>query len=287
MAEPTPIFATLLKQWRQHRHVSQLELATIAGVSQRHVSFLETGRANPSKPMVLALAHSLDIPLREQNSLLQSAGFSAAFDEGNLDAESHRLFRTALEKTLQHQEPYPAMVLDGKWNLLMANDAALRFFGLFVDPFAALNEIGAPEEFQIVRLCLHEKGFQPFIVNWEELVGSFLSRARRALIANPKDKKLPVLIEEILGHANAPADWRTVWSAHPDPAVQMVMRKDDTEYRMFTMLAHFGSPADVTLEEVSVEMFYPADDSTRANLEALAAAHCAGTHKTNIDQESA
>ncbi len=275
MAEPTPIFATLLKQWRQHRHVSQLELATIAGVSQRHVSFLETGRANPSKPMVLALAHSLDIPLREQNSLLQSAGFSAAFTEGKLDEDSHAVFRKALEQTLAHQEPYPAMVLDGQWNLIMANDAAMNFFGLFIDPFAALAEIGSPSEFQIVRLCLHEKGFQPYIVNWEELVAMFLSRARRALIANPKHATLPVLIDEILSHEQAPEDWRRVWSAHPAPAVQMIMQKapGHTRYCMFTMLAHFGSPGDVTLEEVSVEMFYPADETTRQAFADLAARH--------------
>ncbi len=272
MSEATPMFAALLKQWRQHRHVSQLELATIAGVSQRHVSFLETGRANPSKPMVLALAHSLDIPLREQNSLLQSAGFRANFEEGNLDSDSHQMFRRALEQTISHQEPYPAMVLDGKWNLVMANDAAMRFFSQFVDPFAALADIGAPEEFQIVRLCLHERGFQPYISNWQELVASFLSRARRALIANPKHEQLPVLIDEILNHDNAPEDWRTVWTAHAAPAVQMNMHKDGKEYRMFTMLAHFGSPADITLEELSVEMFYPADDATRQHLENLAAA---------------
>jgi transcriptional regulator with XRE-family HTH domain len=270
MAEVTPIFATMLKQWRQHRHVSQLDLAMQAGVSQRHVSFLETGRANPSRPMVLALAGSLDIPLRERNSLLQSAGFSAAFAEGDLDAQSHQIFRQALQQTIDHAEPYPALVLDGKWNMIMANQATLRFFGQFIDPFAALVEIGNPEQFQIVRLCLHEKGFLPYIVNWEPLIASFLSRARRALLANPKDEHLPVLIEEIVSHPRAPKDWRRVWSGKAAPAIEMVMQKDDQQYRLFTMLAHFGAPTDVTLEEVSVEMFYPADEATRTQLEDLA-----------------
>lgn len=270
MAEATPIFATMLKQWRQHRHISQLELATQAGVSQRHVSFLETGRANPSRPMVLALASSLDIPLRERNSLLQSAGFSAAFQEGDLDDTSHQVFREALQQTLDHAEPYPALVLDGNWNMIMANDSALRFFSLFVDPFAALAAIGSPSHFQMVRLCLHEEGLLPYIVNWEALVASFLSRARKALLANPKDQQLPVLIEEILGHPRAPDDWRTIWSANTAPAIEMVMQKDGEEYRLFTMLAHFGAPTDVTLEELSVEMFYPADAATRTKLEALA-----------------
>ncbi|MEM7099349.1 MAG: helix-turn-helix transcriptional regulator [Pseudomonadota bacterium] len=272
MAEAAPLFSTLLKQWRSHRHVSQLDLAMMAGVSQRHVSFLETGRANPSKPMVLALAHSLDIPLREQNSLLQSAGFNAMFQEGDLDAETHRVFRDALDATLKHQEPYPAMVLDGQWNLVMANEAALKFFNLFVDPFAALENMGSPTEFQIVRLCLAEEGYLPYITNWEDLVASFLSRARRALIANPKHPTLPVLIEEILNHPRAPKDWRVIWSGQPAPAVEMVMEKDGQRYSLFTMLAHFGGPGDVTLEELSVEMFYPADETTRQALVALAQA---------------
>ncbi len=271
MAEAIPIFGTMLKQWRQHRHISQLDLALRAGVSQRHVSFLETGRANPSRPMVLALASSLDIPLREQNSLLQSAGFAAAFAEGDLDATSHKVFRDALNQTLEHAEPFPAVVLDGRWNLVMANNAALRFFGLFADPFETLAALGNPTEFQMARLCLAEQGFAPYIENWEDLIASFLSRARRALLANPQDANLPILIEEILSHPRAPADWRTVWSGNPAPALQMAMKKGDDAYRLFTMLAHFGGATDVTLEELSVELFYPADEATRAKFEALAA----------------
>lgn len=270
MSEAVPMFASLLKQWRVYRHVSQLTLANMAGVSQRHISFLETGRANPSRPMVLALANSLDIPLRERNSLLQSAGFAAAFEEGNLDEEAYRVFREALQQNLQHQEPYPALVLDGRWNMAMANQAALKFFNLFVDPFAALVEIGNPTEFQMVRLCLHEKGFAPYIENWQELVGSFLTRARRALLANPKDQYLPQLIDEILDHPMAPDDWRTVWAMHAAPAVEMIMCKDDNRYRLFTMHAHFGAAGDITLEELSVELFYPADDYTKRRLTELA-----------------
>ena len=272
MAEAAPVFGTLLKQWRQHRHVSQLELSLRAGVSQRHLSFLETGRANPSRPMVLALASSLEVPLRERNSLLQSAGFNAVFGEGNLQSESHRVFRDALQQNLDRQEPYPALVLDGQWNMVMANDAANRFFGLFIDPFQALAAIGAPADFQIVRLCLHEAGLQPYIVNWADLVGTFLSRFRRAQAANPRHEGLAAIIEEILTHPLAPADWRELWRGQPEPAVQMVLATPaGDELKLFTMLAHFGSPGDVTLEELSVEMFYPADDATRRYLEALAA----------------
>ena len=269
MAEVSPIFALLLKQWRKHRSVSQLDLALQAGVSQRHLSFLETGRANPSREMVLALADCLDLPLRERNSLLQSAGFGAVFNEGKLDEQSYQVFNEAIAQTLEHAEPYPAIVLDGQWNMVNANRAALRFFNLFVDPFAALQDMGSPEQFQMVRLCLHEKGLMPFIVNWEALVATFLARARRAYLSNPNSDALRKLIDEILAHPRAPKDWRTVWSSQTSPAIEMVMRNNQQEYRLFTMLAHFGAATDVTLEELSVELFYPADANTKTLLHSL------------------
>jgi transcriptional regulator with XRE-family HTH domain len=264
-------FGVLLKDWRQHRRISQLGLSSVSGISQRHISFLETGRSRPSRAMVLALSESLDIPLRERNALLQSAGFAATYSEGPLDGRTTAVFEAALKATLDHHEPYPALVLDGRWNMVMANEGALRFFGRFVDLFDALNALGNPTEFQVARLCLHEAGLKPHIVNWQELAWSFLSRARRALLVNPRDRLLPVLIEEISRHPEAPPEWRQPdWTSAPDPALTMVMRKDGAEYALFTMLAHFGSAQSVTLEELSVETFYPADETTREALLALA-----------------
>ncbi len=273
LTRDTPIvdFGALLKDWRAHRRVSQLDLSSLSGISQRHISFLETGRSRPSRAMVLALADSLDVPLREQNALLQSAGFAPAWSESPLDSRGSELFQAALEATLAHHEPYPAMVLDGRWNLVMANEGALRFFGQFVDVFEALTAIGSPSEFQVVRLCLREEGLKPFIDNWEALVFSFLARARRSLLLNPRDPYLPGLIREITRHPDAPDEWRQPdWTSSPEPALAMSMRKGERVYRFFTMLAHFGSAQSVTLEELSVETFYPADEATRAHLEALA-----------------
>lgn len=268
---PIVDFGALLKDWRAHRRVSQLDLSTLSGISQRHISFLETGRSRPSRAMVLALADSLDVPLREQNALLQSAGFTPAWSESPLDSGGSELFQAALEATLTHHEPYPAMVLDGRWNLVMANEGALRFFGEFVDIFEALTAIGSPREFQVVRLCLRDEGLKPYIENWEALVFSFLARARRALLLNPRDPHLPVIISEITSHRDAPDEWRQPdWTSAPEPALAMTMRKGDAVYRFFTMLAHFGSAQSVTLEELSVETFFPADEATRLHLEALA-----------------
>jgi len=190
-------FGSLLKDWRNHRRVSQLRLSTESGISQRHISFLETGRSNPSRAMILALADSLDIPLRERNTLLQTAGYSAIYSEESLTDASNRVFREALQATLDHQEPFPAMVLDGRWNLVMANQGAMRFFGLFIDVADALGRLGA-DDFQMIRLCLADHALRPYIRNWQELVYAFLQRTRRALLVNPRDTRLPLLIEEIV-----------------------------------------------------------------------------------------
>lgn len=264
-------FGSVLRDWRHHRRMSQLALSTRSGISQRHISFLETGRSNPSRSMVLALSDSLDIPLRERNTLLRSAGFAAAYAEQPLDDAQVRVFRDALQATLDHHEPYPAMVLDGRWNLVMANIAALRFFSLFVDTAAALERMGSPTEFQMVRLCLSDLGLKPYISNWQDLAYSFLQRARRALIVNPNDPLLPGLIEEIMAHPEAPPSWQQPdWSTPPAPAMSMILEHEGGRYAFFTMLAHFGTPQSVTIEELSVETFYPADRATTDLLVALA-----------------
>lgn len=263
-------FGHLLRDWRQHRRLSQLALSGRSGISQRQISFLETGRARPSRPTVMALSDALDIPLRERNALLQRGGFAPLYGEAAMDGNAMALFREALQLALAHHEPYPALVLDGRWNLVMANQGALRFFGQFVDLAAALAAIGSPAAFQIVRLCLDQRGLRPYIVNWEDLVASFLQRARRALLVNPNDALLPALIDEILAAPGAPQRWQAPdWTTPPAPALNMVMHKGGRRYSLFTMLAHFGAPRDVTIEELSVESFYPADDATRRHLRDL------------------
>ena len=269
VAVSAPEFGSLLKDWRQHRRMSQLSLSVHSGISQRHISFLETGRSNPSRGMVLALSDSLDIPLRERNTLLQSAGYSAVYSEESLTNAANAVFREALQATLDHQEPFPAMVLDGRWNLVMANHGALNFFNEFLDISTALAELDA-SDFQIVRLCLTDAGLKPYISNWQELVYAFLQRLRRALLVNPRDQRLPRLIEQIVSHPDAPDTWQEPdWASPPAPAINLVMEKNGARYTLFTMLAHFGSAQHVTLEELSVELFYPADEETRLRLLAL------------------
>ena len=271
LSAKTVDFGVLLRDWRQHRRMSQLNLSAESGISQRHISFLETGRSNPSRGMVLALSDTLDIPLRERNTLLQRAGFTAAYSDAPLDDENSGVFQAALQASLEQQEPYPAMVLDGRWNLVMANTGAMTFFAQFINFAEALTTLDA-EDFQIIRICLSEQGLKPFIVNWNELTWAFLQRARRALLVNPRDEGLPRLIEDIVSHPDAPSAWQQPdWGTPPAPAISMVMEKNGARYALFTMLAHFGAAQSVTLEELSVELFYPADEATKRRLQDLAA----------------
>ncbi len=263
-------FGALLKQWRGHRRMSQLQLAVTSGISQRHISFLETGRAQPSRRTILDLAETLDVPLRERNALLLRAGFSALYSEQPLAQAELGLFREALEQMLNHHEPYPALVLDGRWNLVSSNAAALRFFSQFVDMSVlaqAFNSEDPEQTFPLVRLCMSDLGLKPYIENWQEVVYTFLQRARSALLANPMDRDIETLIRFLQNHPDAPESWlNPSWNTAPPPAITMQLRKDGQRYALFTVLAHFGAPQQIAAQELSVELFFPADEATRAAL---------------------
>jgi transcriptional regulator with XRE-family HTH domain len=260
-------FGAMLRDWRCHRGLSQLSLSLRSGISQRHISCLETGKARPSRPMVIALADALSVPLRERNALLARSGFAPAYGSAPLDAEALRMFRDAVELALAHHDPYPAIVLDGRGNLVKLNDGALRLFSQLIDPLAALAAIGSPGSYQVVRLCLDDRGLRPFIGNWQALMYSFLQRARQGLLHDPGNGELRELIDDILAHPAAPRRWHAPdWTTPPAPAINLVLDSGRERWSLFTMLAHFGAPQHVTLEELSLELFYPADEATRERL---------------------
>ena len=169
----TPAFGRLLKQWRTTRHMSQLTLATEAGISTRHLSFLETGRAQPSREMVQLLTGMLDVPLGERNALLVSAGYAPMYGERPLGAPELEPVRRALQFIMRQQEPYPALVLDGHWNIVMRNEASRRIFELFVGP--------TPEDrtINVMRAVFDPRGLRPFIVNWEEMAECLMHAVHR------------------------------------------------------------------------------------------------------------
>jgi transcriptional regulator with XRE-family HTH domain len=181
----THSFGTLLKQWRTQRGFSQLELSLTSQVSQRHISFMESGRANPSREMVLELATVLEVPLRQQNLMLTAAGFAPIHTETDLSAPEMNSMRKALDFMLRKQEPYPAFVIDRNWNLLLTNDAASRLFAAFIDLEIFQAQFEQNEKVNLMRAMFHPQGFRPFVANWEEVAGHLLRRVHREAMSIP------------------------------------------------------------------------------------------------------
>ncbi|MBV9951486.1 MAG: helix-turn-helix transcriptional regulator [Acidimicrobiia bacterium] len=244
--------------WRSKRRVSQLDLASSAGVSPRHLSFVETGRSKPSREMVLHLAEQLDVPLRERNALLTAAGFAPLYRESALDAPELASVRQAIAVILSGHDPWPAFVIDGAWNLLEANSGVGGFLGLV-----------APELLEpptnIIRASLHPQGLSRFIVNFDEYAAHVIERLRRQLAATA-DPGLDALLREVSDYPDvAQSLARTAVLPPPAAVLPMHFRLDDgTELRFFSTMTVFGSPLDVTIAELAIESFFPADEVTEA-----------------------
>jgi transcriptional regulator with XRE-family HTH domain len=247
----------LLRQWRHRRHLSQLDLALAADVSARHVSLVETGKTRPSAAMVLRLAEQLDVPLRERNRLLLAAGFAPRYAERPLDSDALAAAHGALVRVLRAHEPYPAMVFDRRWNIVLANRA--------VDAF--LTGV-APELLRppvnMVRLALDARGFAGNIVNLADVRSVLRARISRQLAAAP-DLELAALYERYLAPAGPDDDGTRIAS---DVLTPMLFRFGAAELRLFSTITTFGTPLDITLDEVSIESYYPADDETAAHFAA-------------------
>jgi transcriptional regulator with XRE-family HTH domain len=256
-----PGVGPLLREWRKLRRLSQLELALDAGISARHLSFVETGRSRPSPEMVLLLAEQLEIPFRERNHLLLAAGHAPAFPERSLEDPELAPVREALELILTRHEPYPAIVVDGHWNIVAAN-AAMLALAEWLDP--ALLEPPNTVQRVVIRLA-------PLIVNLGEVRAYFLERIRRQL-AVTGDEDLAGLSEELAAYP-AEAD-------EPDPVSEAAARgilmplrlraPDGGELSFFATVATFGTAVDVTTSELSIELAFPADASTANALQRLA-----------------
>jgi transcriptional regulator with XRE-family HTH domain len=257
---------TLLKQWRERRKMSQEGLALDAGVSTRHISFVETGRARANRDHILSLARSLDLPLRARNELLTAAGFAPIYRETTLDAPEMAQVRRAVGFMLSQQEPYPAIVLDRHWNIVMANEAMSRLTGLFLSPQEAA-EAGAPN---VMRLTYHPKGLRSWIVNWEETASAYIQWLHRDLLRTG-DEKTAALLDELLSYPDIPRKWLSLdLDASTEPFLAMEFRKNSIHSSFFTTIASLGTPYDITLHELRIESFFPADDATDVMLRGLA-----------------
>ena len=262
---PSPI-GSLVRKWRERRAMSQEGLAALAGVSPRHLSFVETGRAQASRELVLALCKGLEVPLRSRNELLLAAGFAPRYRETALAAPEMAEVRRALHFMLRQQEPYPAIVLDRHWNVLQANEAMSRVLRLFMSD-AEAAAAGAPN---IMRLTYHPAGLRSWIVNWEETASAYIQWLHRDLLRTG-DAQTAALLDELLGYPRVPREWLALdLDASTAPFLAMAFHKGDVRLDFFTTIASLGTPYDITLHELRIECFFPADEATDAGLRRLA-----------------
>ncbi len=251
----------MLRDWRARRRLSQMDLALEVGVSPRHLSFVETGRSRPSPAVLIALADHLDLPLRERNRLLLAAGYAPRYTERGLDTEGMASVKTALQRLLDAHDPYPGLVLDRQWNVVLANHAATRLAAL------------VPQHLQgptlnVFRASLHPDGLAAHTVNFAEWASCLLDTLRRA-VASTGDAALVALEQEVLGYPNLQSISRGVdggVAQRPALLVPCVLDLPVGRVSLFTTITTFGTPRDITLEELCVELFYPSDDASAALL---------------------
>jgi transcriptional regulator with XRE-family HTH domain len=249
------------------RGLSQLALAVDAAVSARHLSFVETGRAQPSREMVLLLTRALDVPLRDRNDLLSAAGYAPVYRATDLDAPALGQARRALEFVLRQQEPYPAILIDRHWDILQANGGTARLVELFLDP-SATAELGL----NAMRLMFHPRGFRPHIVNWDAMAAALIQWLQRDVLSGLADAETHRLLDELLAYPGVPRHWRRLdLDASTDPFLPIEFRRDGVELRYFSMLTTLGTPHDITLQELRIESFFPADPATEDATRRLAA----------------
>ena len=255
----------LLQYWRKAKNLSQLALATEADVSPRHISFLETGRAQPSRDMVVLLASVLGVPLRERNALLLAAGFAPLYREARLDAPELGPVRAALDAILRQQEPFPAVVMNRYWDILDMNGAARRFFERLLG-----SRPNAPAP-NVLRLMFDVNGLRPHVENWEIVAETLLQRLHREATGGVKDATTLGLLSEVLEYPDVPARLRRPNLAVPlVPVLPIRFRVGEVVFDYFSTVTTLGTPQDVTLEELRIECFFPANPETERHARALA-----------------
>jgi transcriptional regulator with XRE-family HTH domain len=258
-------FASILRLWRRRRGLSQLDLAGRTTISQRHLSFMELGRAAPSRDMVMRLAAALDVPLRQQNALLIAAGFAPVWRQTDLAAPELGEVSRALDFMLAQQEPFPAVAVDRHWNLLRANSGAVRLVEFLVGPLAPDTPVN------LADALVAPDVLRPHLQNWPEVIRYFI-RSVEADAATDGTPETAALLERLLGYDGVaaaieapPAEFAAT------PVLAMRFRKGTAELSLFTTIATLGTPQDITLQELRIESFFPMDEATAETLRGWAA----------------
>jgi transcriptional regulator with XRE-family HTH domain len=254
-------FGALLREWRQRRRISQLDLALDAEISSRHLSFIETGRSQPSRDMVLRLADQLDVPLRERNALLLAAGYAPIYAERSLDDPALGSVRAMIDRVLKGHEPFPAVAIDRHWTLIAANAAVAPLL-------VGCDGVLLAPPVNVLKLSLHPAGLSPRIANLPQWREHLLSRLRRQ-IAHSADPVLAALLAELSDYPAPSSDRRT--TSHGDDVEIAVPLQIATDAGVLSFLGTsmvFGTPRDITLSELAIEAFLPADAFTLSALNA-------------------
>jgi transcriptional regulator with XRE-family HTH domain len=257
----------LIRRWRTARGLSQLGLSAESAVSLRHLSFIETGRSSPSRAMVLRLSEVLDVPMRERNSLLLAAGFAPIYRESALDGPELIAVREALTAILAHQEPYPALVMDRDWNIRHTNAAAGRFFAFL----QAGHPASVPGPPNVLRRMFHPDGVRRYVTNWPAVCEALVHRVRREALGGVTDERARDILREVLDYPGVPASLRTLDVTVPTlPIVPIQYERDGHRFDYFSTVTTLGTAQDITLQELRIECFFPANDATRDAARALA-----------------
>jgi transcriptional regulator with XRE-family HTH domain len=259
-------FAAKLRWWRERRGCSQLALSHRAEISQRHLSFLELGRAAPSREMVIRLASALDVPLRQHNALLVAAGFAPIWRETALGEPALVQVRSAVDYILAQQEPFPAVAVDRHWNLLQANSGMARLVAFLVGPLPADAKVN------LADALVAPDVLRPFLLNWDDVVRYFI-RSVEADASADGTPETAALLERLLGYDGVRALLRTSpVDSTAGPVLPMHFRKGEVSLQLFTTIATLGTPQDVTAQELRIECFFPMNDETARTLRTWSAA---------------
>jgi len=250
---------SLLRQWRLARGKTQLELSFDAGVSQKHISFVEVGRSTPSRQMLLDLAQALDVPLRERNGLLIAAGYAPVYANVALGEPAMASINAALKRVLHQHEPFPAIVMDRYWNVLLTNEAAPRFFNCFIDMSARRSKRN------VLHLMFDPEGMHPFIVNWSEVKRALLARVRREALGRVIDDQTQTLLDELSRYSGVDREVPELGPEATMPMVPISFSKGRATLSYFSMITMVGTPSSIQAEEIRIECMYPADPATEAN----------------------
>jgi transcriptional regulator with XRE-family HTH domain len=245
-----------LRAWRDTRGKSQLALSLDTGISQRQISFIESGRSTPGRHNLLHLADALDVPLRERNTLLLAAGYAPIYAEGGIDDVEMKGVTDALRRMLVQHEPFPAVVMDRYWNVVMTNDATQGFFNNFIDMAAR------EKPRNLLHLMFDPAGLRPFIPNWEETAKSLMARVFRESVGRVIDMHTKALIDALLAYPDVDSAWKVSTTADSTPVIPLSFVKDGQVFSFFSLVTTVGTAQTITTQELRIECMFPLDDAT-------------------------